>query len=184
MQTYKKRFRKKRTMKKQNQNKQGRILKGLVCYKIKIIPRSKRIMGGDGKADERLDKMIKEITITDDIKPFLQSIEVKDDDISQKKKREKVFNEILNEDTTVPATSARDTEEETKKKARAREQANDVKCLLYYLNTGRPSDELRKKMKKEELEKQLKLKRRVFLKHFHLDIYHAQRTCCFKSALL
>ena len=158
MQTYKKRFRKKRTMKKQNQNKQGRILKGLVCYKIKIIPRSKRIMGGDGKADERLDKMIKEITITDDIKPFLQSIEVKDDDISQKKKREKVFNEILNEDTTVPATSARDTEEETKKKARAREQANDVKCLLYYLNTGRPSDELRKKMKKEELEKQLKLK--------------------------
>ena len=56
MQTYKKRFRKKRTMKKQN--KKNRILKGVVCYKLKIIPRS--IGGGmfDGEKFKRLEDMI------------------------------------------------------------------------------------------------------------------------------
>jgi hypothetical protein len=177
MQTHKKRFRKKRnTKRKQYQNK-NRILKGLICYKIKVIPRSKRIVGGDGKVD-RLESIIKdkEIQNNEDIKPFLKSIDMvfnsdievkmsesllhgvngKDDVSNVKKKRDKIFNEILTEDITVPSTSMRDSAEDKEKKEKARADAKPVKYLLYYLTTGRPSDELRKKFEKEDLEKKLK----------------------------
>jgi len=136
MQTHKKqkRFRKKRTIKKQN--KKSRILKGVVCYKIRIIPRS----NGGGLFDDpkfkRLEDMIKNIqkkSETNIFKEFLNKIM----DIKNKAKKEKIFNEIFNEDVFEPSHSNRDTSEERSKKARIIKHSKKVKNLLYYLNNGK-----------------------------------------------
>jgi hypothetical protein len=142
MQTYKKRFRKKRTMKKQNQNqkqnqkqnKKDRILKGVVCYKIRVIPRS----NGGGLFDEpkfkRLEEMIKNI-------PYYKSDhflnEIMEGTTSEDKaKKQKVFNEIFKEDVFEPSELPRDTIKEKTEKKNIKKQSQRVKSLLLYLNTG------------------------------------------------
>lgn len=130
-------------MKKQNQNKQGRILKGLVCYKLKIIPRS--IGGGmfDGAKFERLEAMINNFRNDREFKgvrldgshKFLD--EILDGTTSESKaKKQKVFNEIFNEDVFEPSDSDRDTKDEKKKKEKIKEHSQKAKSLLLYLNAG------------------------------------------------
>jgi hypothetical protein len=154
MQTHKKekRFRKKRTIKKQkynqkqNQNKKSRILKGVVCYKIRIIPRS----NGGGLLDEpkfkRLEDMINKIKDNNNdadnedddhlrLFEFLQEIMDGTTD-KNKAKKQKVFNEIFNEDVFEPSELPRDTKEEKREKAITRKHSKKVKSLLYYLNNG------------------------------------------------
>jgi hypothetical protein len=153
MQTYKKRFRKKRTTKKR-QSQKNRILKGVVCYKIRVIPRSNG--GGlfDGSKFERLENMIKKDELYTSNNGFLKEI-IDGKDSKNIEKKNKVFNEIFNETVYLPQDELRDTEAIKSKKRTAREEAMKVKYLLHYLNTGRSSDELRDKFDKEKLEKQL-----------------------------
>jgi len=152
MQTYKKRFRKKRTMKKQKQNqkqnKKNRILKGVVCYKIRIIPRS----NGGGLFEDpkfkRLEDMIKDIydkkmqpkgvRFDIDTKFFKFLDELLNGTTSKSKaKKQKVFKEIFNEDVFVPSDSVRDDTTIEKKNKKNRIHATKVKTLLYYLNSGK-----------------------------------------------
>jgi hypothetical protein len=145
MQTHKKRFRKKRTMKKQNrkynqkQNKKDRILKGVICYKIRVIPRS----NGGGLFDDpkfkRLEDMIRHIQGKEHsdifLKNFLDEI-IQEKDSKSKAKKQKVFNEIFNEDVFEPSELPRDTEKEKADKKKIKEQSQRAKSLLLYLNTG------------------------------------------------
>lgn len=142
MQTHKKHFIKKRTMKKQNkrqrQNQKNQILKGVVCYKIRVIPRS----NGGGLFDEpkfkRLEDMIiniRTINTTARDNDFLKEIMDGTTD-KNKAKKQKVFNEIFNEDVFEPSELPRDTTKEKEDKAKIREHSKKVKSLLYYLNNG------------------------------------------------
>jgi hypothetical protein len=153
MQTHKKRFRKKRTMKKQNrkynqkQNKKDRILKGVICYKIRVIPRS----NGGGLFDDpkfkRLEDMINKIKDNnstadneddDHVRLFEFLQEIMDGTTDKNKaKKQKVFNEIFNEDVFEPSELPRDTREEKEEKAIIRKYSKKVKSLLYYLNNGK-----------------------------------------------
>jgi hypothetical protein len=145
MQTYKKRFRKNRTMKKQKynqkQNKKNQILKGVVCYKIRIIPRSNG--GGifEGENFKRLEDMIRGIEKNNNysdtfFKKFLDEI-LNGTTSKSKAKKQKVFNEIFNEDVFVPSDSVRDDITIKKKNENNRKHAKKVKTLLYYLNSGK-----------------------------------------------
>lgn len=147
MQTHKKqkRFRKKRTTKKQNQiqnqNKKSRILKGVVCYKIRIIPRSNGGGFFDGPKFKRLEDMIKELQKKSDTNIFTEFLNEIMDSKNQAKK-EKIFNEIFNEDVFEPSHSDRgDTSKEGLKKERIIKHSKKVKNLLYYLNNGKDNDE-------------------------------------------
>lgn len=205
MQTYKKSFRKKGTMKKQNrkynqkqnqnkkqnQNQKDRILKGVVCYKIRIIPRSNGGGTFEGDNFKRLEDMIKyiyknkkqpnsvrfdnmsiytyhsESSDSDSDSDFLYKKKIQPESVKSvrfdnfagvdnsllffnflneilygttsksKAKKQKVFNEIFNEDVFVPSDSLRDDMTIKKKNNKNRQRATKVKTLLYYLNSGK-----------------------------------------------
>jgi len=138
MQTYKKRFRKKRnTKKRQNkkqvQNKKDPILKGVVCYKIRIIPSSNG--GGlfDGPKFDRLEEMIIDLQTTStysQLQPFLNEV------IDKKNvaKKQKIFNEIFKENYSLP--SHFDPRDDPSEVAELIEHSKKVKSLLDYLNNG------------------------------------------------
>ena len=142
MQTHKKRFRKRKTIKKsqktnQIRNRNKQFLKGLVCYKIRVIPKSNG--GGviDGPKFERLEEMVNkilsELGVADtngDLKSFLTEI------MNNKAKKDKIFNEIFTEDVFEPTDSDRDTDDEKTKKNKIREDSKNVKGLLIYLNNS------------------------------------------------
>ena len=131
---------------KQKYNQKDRILKGVVCYKIRIIPRS----NGGGLFDDpkfkRLEDMINKIKDNNNtadneddyhlrLFDFLQEIMDGTTD-KNKAKKQKVFNEIFNEDVFEPSVLPRDSNEEKTEKENIKEQSQRAKSLLLYLNTG------------------------------------------------
>lgn len=147
MQTYKKRFRKKRTIKKQ-QKQRNRILKGVVCYKIKIIPRSY----GGGSFDEpkykRLGDMIKDVLSESESESELEYFHDIDKNIA---KKQKLFNEIFKEEISVDSDSIRDTKEQREYNTKLKQEAEGARNLLKYLNNGNknntPTDEDKETLK-------------------------------------
>jgi hypothetical protein len=87
------------------QNKKNRILKGVVCYKIKIVPRSNGGGMFDGKKFTRLEEMIKKLPIMNklhtvkfhDTKPTFFDEILKETTSKSKAKKQRVFNEIFDE---------------------------------------------------------------------------------------
>ena len=139
MQTHKKRFRKKRTIKKQNK-KNRRILKGLVCYKVKIVPRS--IQGGSVSSASiaTLEAMIKDIIDKNpsntELLTYLNKI------LADNDKKENILKKILNDllaESNGLSVNMRDTPAIQQEKKKLNENVENIKSLLNYIENTEDS---------------------------------------------
>jgi len=148
MQTHKKRFRKKRTIKKRNK-KNRRILKGLVCYKVKIVPRS--IQGGSSsKRIATLESMIKDIIAENpsntELLTYLNKILVDND--KKMNILQKILDDLLAESNGL-SVNMRDTPAIQQEKNKLNGNVENIKRLLNYIDSNNVDIKKLKKEKKD-----------------------------------